>query len=226
MYLLKYRIFFILKNQVNRSRKHHIANYDSKISLSNQSSQNSYIFSTPVVSLAYVPTTSPALRAGGYLTCQLNSCHAYAFKEGNYVPSQIDVEGPFTSLRYNDRDNHVLLSCRANSKNPNIRHLVCSLEKNEDQIKFNPIHTFTAGSTMKLLSRPCYVNLPDDTMVVANNENVKKIVAWSISSGQEAYSLPMTESVVDVCSFENANMYQAILTSNKLHLYRHVDSKT
>lgn len=139
--------------------------------------------------------------------------------------NQIDVEGPFTSLRYNERDNHVLLSSRASAKHPLVRHIVCTIEKSEDNIYFNKVHLFNAGSSQKLLSRPCYMNLQNDTMVVTYNESLNSTVAWSIASGQQTYSLPISEPVVDVCSFENDSyIYQAILTTNKLHLYNHKDT--
>ncbi|XP_016841929.1 E3 ubiquitin-protein ligase RFWD3 [Nasonia vitripennis] len=203
-----------------------VTEYDIRYLQSGVSTKENTQDRTPVVSLASVPTTSQALRAGGYLACQLNSCYAYGCKEGNrYVGNKIDVEGPFTSLQYNERDNHVLLSSRASTKHPLIRHIVCTIEKSEDKIYFNKVHLFNAGSSQKLLSRPCYMNLQNDTMVVAYNESLSSVVAWSITSGQQTYSLPMSEPVLDVCSFGNdANMYQAILTSKKLHLYNHKDT--
>ena len=127
-------------------------------------------------------------------------------------------------MKYNDRDNHVLLSCRASAKNPSMRHMVCTIEKNQDEIQFNPVHIFNAGNSQQLLSRPCYMNLKNDTLVVAHNESRKRITSWSISTGQESYSIPITEPVVDVCSFENNVMHQAVLTKNKLHLYHHKDT--
>lgn len=127
-------------------------------------------------------------------------------------------------MRYNERDNHVLVSCRANAKNPSVRNIVCSIRKSEDQIHFNTVHAFNAGSKQTLLSRPCYMNLQNDTMVVAYNGSSNCISAWSISTGQEAYSIPIAEPVVDICSFESGSIYQAVLTSNKVHLYHHKDS--
>lgn len=177
---------------------------------------------TPVVSLASVPNSSAALPAGGYLACQFNSCYAYCFKEGSHVGYKIDIEGPFASLRYNERDNHVLVSCKPTIKNPT-RHVVCLLEKCDSKILFNKVHTFSAGNSQKYLARPCYMNLQNDTMVVAGNESENLIVAWSISTGQQVYSIPVqSDSVLDVCSFENGNdVFQAVLTRNKLLLYCH-----
>ncbi|XP_058793186.1 E3 ubiquitin-protein ligase RFWD3 [Phymastichus coffea] len=178
---------------------------------------------TPVVSIASVPSSSPAFSAGGYLACQFNSCYAYCFKEGSHVGYKIDIEGPFASLRYNERDNHVLLSCKPTLKHPT-RHIVCSIAKSNDKILFNQVHTFTAGNCQKYLARPCYMNLQNDTMVVASNESENLIMAWSISSGQQAYtiSIPSSESVLDVCAFETgSDVYQAVLTRNKLQLFCH-----
>lgn len=105
-----------------------------------------------------------------------------------------------------------------------MRHVVCSIEKRDDQIQFNSVHTFNAGNLQKLLSRPCYINSKDDTMVVAYNESIKSIVAWSISTGKEVYTMPISEPVLDICCFENDALYQAVLTKNKLHLYNHTSS--
>lgn len=172
--------------------------------------------------MASVPTSSPSLRAGGFLACQLNSCYAYSFKEGNYVGNKIDVEGPFFFLRYNEKDNHALLSCRTNKLNPNVRHIVSTIEKYDDQIKFNAVHSFNGGSMQKLLSRPCYMNLPNDTLVIANNESRKSVVGWSVSNGKESFSLPISDDVVDVCAFDcQGTPHQAVLTKSKLHLFKH-----
>ncbi|XP_011503751.1 PREDICTED: E3 ubiquitin-protein ligase RFWD3-like [Ceratosolen solmsi marchali] len=203
-----------------------IIEYDIRFLQSGVSTKENVDDRSPVVSLASIPTTSLVFHTGGYLACQLNSCYAYGFNEGNYEGNRINIEGPFTSLRYNEKNNHVLLSCRANAKYPFVRHMVCTIEKNEDQIKFNTVHSFNAGNTQKLLSRPCYINLKNETIVVANNENLNQIIAWSISTGQEAFSIPISEPVVDVCFFESDVIYQAILTSNKLHLYHQIFTKS
>ena len=162
---------------------------------------------------------------GGFISCQLNSCCAFAFKEGNYTAQPINIEGPFTSMRYNEKDDHVLVSCRANHKNPYVRHLLCSIRKNEDSIEFNQVHIFNAGTAATLLSRPCYVNLPNDTLIVANNESQKKITAWSVSTGEVSYNLSMPEPMVDACSFShNDTLHKAVLTSNSLQLYEFKNS--
>ncbi|XP_014212565.1 E3 ubiquitin-protein ligase RFWD3 [Copidosoma floridanum] len=203
-----------------------VMEYDIRFLQSSVSTKDHANDHSPVVSLASIPTTSPTMHAGGFLACQLNSCYAYSYKEGNYMGNQIDVEGPFLYLRYNDKDNHVLLSCRPNAKNPTIRHNVCTIEKRDDQIKFNAVHSFNGGSMQKLLSRPCYMNLPNDTLVIANNDSDKSLLGWSISTGTESFKLPMAEEVLDMCSFEYDGTRQAVLTKNKLHLFKHKSTST
>ncbi|KAL7307042.1 hypothetical protein TKK_0000785 [Trichogramma kaykai] len=175
---------------------------------------------SPVVSLHSVPKNCPALLAGGYLSCQLQSCSAYAAKGSKYAQNLINLKGPFTSLRFNEKNNHVILSCRGNEEEPDIRHLVCSLERNENQVNFNVVHTFKTGSSAKFLSKPCFVNLKDETLIAAFSESEKKIKAWNMSTGEEQYTFPYKGNALDMCSIENDGLFQAVLSTDSLELYK------
>lgn len=126
------------------------------------------------------------------------------------------------SVRYDEKNNNCLVSCRSNSRQQHVRHYVCSVDRNEeDGFQCNVIHTFHAGDAQRILSRPCHMYLEDDTLVVANNDSTSNVVLWSVTNGKEVLKLPVHNSVVDTCSFEYYNKYLAILTLEDLHLYCH-----
>ncbi|XP_033232260.1 E3 ubiquitin-protein ligase RFWD3-like isoform X4 [Belonocnema kinseyi] len=176
---------------------------------------------SPIVSLAAVPSNSAgAFRTGGFLACHLNTCYAYTLKDGIYQGNRMSLDGPFMSVRYDEKNNNCLVSCRSNPRRPHVRHYVCDVEKDEeDGFQCNIVHTFHAGASQKILSRPCHMYVEDDTMVVANNDSTGNVLLWSVATGKEVYKLSIHDSVVDTCSFELENRYLAILTLKDLHLY-------
>lgn len=123
---------------------------------------------------------------------------------------------------YDQKNNHLLISARPNPRQPQVRHVLCSIEKDdrEDSVACNPVHTFHGGTSCQSLSRACFINVQDDTYVAAHQESTSTIPLWSVSSGKQAHSLPITDPVIDMCSFEVGNsLLFATLSSKKLRLY-------
>ncbi|KAG7189497.1 hypothetical protein KM043_017191 [Ampulex compressa] len=143
---------------------------------------------SPVVSLATVPPNpGSGLSTGGFIACRLNTCYAYEQKAGKYIPKQIFLEGPFVSVRYDEKNNHALISSRPNARQPHARHIVCTIEK-----------------------------------VAAHQESTSSVSLWSISTGKQVHSLPVSYPVIDMCAFEvSNNLYLATLSKKKIRFYSH-----
>lgn len=180
---------------------------------------------SPVVSMAMVPPNpNSGISRGGFVACSLNTCYAYEVRDAAYIPKQVFLEGPFISVRYDAKHNHYLISSRPNARQLQARHTVCTIEKNVDfdTIYCNTIHTFRAGNTQQLLSRPCYLYTENDTLVAAYAESSSNISLWSTANGTQLHSLPVSDPVMDLCSFEaNNNLFLATLSSKKLRLYNY-----
>ncbi|XP_076169792.1 ring finger and WD repeat domain 3 isoform X2 [Ptiloglossa arizonensis] len=179
---------------------------------------------SPVVSLATVPSNpGSGISRGGFVACRLNTCYAYEQKDSKYIPKQIFLEGPFVSVCYDEKNNHVLISSRPNARQPHARHVVCTIEKgNDESVICNVIHTFHAGNSQQLLSRPCYINIENDTLVAAHQESISSISLWSISTGKQINSLPVSDPVVDMCAVDaNSNLFLATLSAKKVRIYSH-----
>ncbi|XP_015121689.1 E3 ubiquitin-protein ligase RFWD3 isoform X2 [Diachasma alloeum] len=177
---------------------------------------------SPIVSLASVPPGSAnGVARGGFLASHLNSCYAYEMRNNVYVAKQMLHEGPFTCVRYDSQNHHALISCRPNTRNPQTRHIVFSVEKGtESTVICNTVHTFAAGNTQNILSRPCHINFADDTFVAAHQESNKSVPIWSVATGKEVQSIPASTPVVDLCSFRLQNsVVLGALSANKLRLY-------
>ncbi|KOX69377.1 E3 ubiquitin-protein ligase RFWD3 [Melipona quadrifasciata] len=179
---------------------------------------------SPVVSLATVPSNSDSgITRGGFIACRLNTCYAYEQKDSKYLPKQIFLEGPFVSACYDEKNNHTLISSRPNVRQPHARHIVCTIERgNEESTVCNVVHTFHAGNSQQLLSRPCFINVENDTLVAAHQESTSSISLWSTSTGKQVNSLPVSDPVVDMCAIDvTNNLFLATLSSKKVRIYNH-----
>ncbi|XP_043586153.1 E3 ubiquitin-protein ligase RFWD3-like isoform X1 [Bombus pyrosoma] len=179
---------------------------------------------SPVVSLATVPSNpGSGISRGGFIACHLSTCYAYEQKDSKYLPKQIFLEGPFISVCYDQKNNHTLISSRPNARQPHARHIVCTIEKDSEESTIcNVVHTFHAGNSQQLLSRPCYLNIENDTLVAAYQESSTSISLWSVSTGKQVNSLPVSDPVVDICAVDvSNNLYLATLSSKKVRIYNH-----
>jgi len=181
--------------------------------------------SSPVISLAAVPTCpGRTLARGGFLACRLNSCWAYEQRDADFVGSQLPFDGPFVSLCYDNNSGHVLISTRPSIRYPHSRHILCQLPKTaagvEPNLVCNPVHTFQGSTSQNLLSRPCQVSVSGDTLVAAHQESLKSLSLWSISSGQQVFSCPASQPVIDLCPVQsNDTQYLAALSEKVLTVY-------
>lgn len=179
---------------------------------------------SPVISLATVPAyAGSGISKGGFIACRLNTCNAYEQRDSTYIQKEMSLPGPFVSVRYNKRNNHALISCRPNERVPQARHIVCSIEKgNDTMVLCNIVHSFNAGNSQRLLSRPCHISIESDTLIAAHQESIRCIPFWSMSTGNQVHMLPVSDPIIDMCSFKmNDNVYLATLSARKLRMYKH-----
>ncbi|XP_012542664.1 E3 ubiquitin-protein ligase RFWD3 [Monomorium pharaonis] len=181
---------------------------------------------SPVVSMATIPPNpGSGISRGGFIACHLNTCYTYEIKDTTYLSKQMFIEGPFVSVRYDEKNHHCLISSRPNSRQPNARHIVCTIERNtlnEEIVTYNAVHTFQGGNSQQLLSRPCYLSVEDDTLVSAFIESSGSISLWSIANGQKLHNLPVSDPIRDLCSFNiNNNLFLTSLSEKKLRLYNY-----
>lgn len=181
---------------------------------------------SPVVSMATVPPNpGSGIGRGGFIACRLNTCCTYEVKDTFYLSKQMILEGPFVSVRYDEKNHHCLISSRPNARQPYAKHIVCTIEKNmsdEETVTYNTVHTFQAGNSQQLLSRPCYLSTEDDTLVSAYIESSSSISLWSVANGQKLHNLPVSDPVMDLCSFNiNNNLFLTSLSAKKLRLYNY-----
>ncbi|XP_032663707.1 E3 ubiquitin-protein ligase RFWD3-like isoform X2 [Odontomachus brunneus] len=179
---------------------------------------------SPVVSMTTVqPNPGSGIGRGGFIACRLNTCYVYESKNASYLPKQVFLEGPFISVRYDEKSKHALISSRPNARQPHARHAVCTIERgSEEIIMCSVVHTFNAGNSQRLLSRPCHIYTENDTLVAAHQEANSNISIWSVTSGKQLQILPVSDPVMDLCSFTVHNdLLLANLSTNKVRLYNY-----
>jgi E3 ubiquitin-protein ligase RFWD3 len=181
--------------------------------------------SSPVTSLAAIPPCpGRTLSRGGFLACRLNSFWAYEQQDADYVGLQLPFEGPFVSLCYDQNSEHVLISMRPSIRYSHSRHILCQLPQitaglDPSQVCI-PVHSFQGSTSQNLLSRPCQVSVPGDTLVAAHQESLKSVALWSVSSGQQVLSFPASQPVIHLCPIQvNNTQYLAALSEKVLTIY-------
>lgn len=104
-----------------------------------------------------------------FLFFRLNSIVLYEKMSSNeYNPIPLStVTGPFFSLSYNAETQHILASCRPSEESSKIRHVYCELMGTNCQ----KIHTFNGGTMQTFLSRSCFIDVNNETIVAAFQEN-------------------------------------------------------
>ena len=179
---------------------------------------------SPVVSLASIPAhSSTGMMRGGFIAAHLNSCYGYEYNDrGTWSIKNMSLQGPFMAVRYDEKNRHGLVSCRPNAIQPNATQTVFTIDtSNETSILCNNVHVFVGSKSQQLLSRPCHIDMGDDTLVAAYNETGKCVTLNSVAFGESKFSIPVSDPVLDMCSFNSANDKPQIVTlgSNKLRLY-------
>ncbi|NXU40986.1 RFWD3 ligase, partial [Drymodes brunneopygia] len=188
----------------------------------------------PMVSLSYLPRmASASLPYGGILAGTLEGACFWEQKAGNsYRPHHLPLEpGGCIDLQTEINTRHCLATYRPGKNNPCMRcvmmELTCSplTEGSEDVVcSSNPVQTFSAGPTCKLLTKNAIFQSPEDNgsvFVCAGDEASNSALLWDAGSGSLLQKLPADLPVLDICPLEvNQNHLLATLTEKMVNIYK------
>ncbi|NXC55504.1 RFWD3 ligase, partial [Aleadryas rufinucha] len=188
----------------------------------------------PMVSLSYLPRmASASLPYGGILAGTLEGACFWEQKAGNsYRPHHLPLEpGGCIDLQTEINTRHCLATYRPGRNNPCVRcvmmELTCSplTEASEDVVcSSNPVQTFSAGPTCKLLTKNAIFQSPEDdrsVFVCAGDEASKSALLWDAGSGSLLQKLPADLPVLDICPLEvNQTHLLATLTEKMVNIYK------
>ncbi|XP_062355949.1 E3 ubiquitin-protein ligase RFWD3 [Cinclus cinclus] len=188
----------------------------------------------PVVSLSYLPRmASASLPYGGILAGTLEGACFWEQKAGNsYRPHHLPLEpGGCIDLQTEINTRHCLATYRPGKNNPCVRcvmmELTCSplAEGSEDVVcSSNPVQTFSAGPTCKLLTKNAIFQSPEDdgsVFVCAGDEASNSALLWDAGSGSLLQKLPADLPVLDICPLEvNQSHLLATLTEKMVKIYK------
>ncbi|NXN87195.1 RFWD3 ligase, partial [Bombycilla garrulus] len=188
----------------------------------------------PMVSLSYLPRmASASLPYGGILAGTLEGACFWEQKAGNsYRPHHLPLEpGGCIDLQTEINTRHCLATYRPGKNNPCVRcvmmELTCSplTEGSEDVVcSSNPVQTFTAGPTCKLLTKNAIFQSPEDdgsVFVCAGDEASNSALLWDAGSGSLLQKLPADLPVLDICPLEvNQSHLLATLTEKVVNIYK------
>ncbi|NWI93321.1 RFWD3 ligase, partial [Pitta sordida] len=188
----------------------------------------------PMVSLSYLPRmASASLPYGGILAGTLEGACFWEQKAGNsYRPHHLPLEpGGCIDIQIEINTRHCLATYRPGKNNPRVRcvmmELTCSplTEASEDVVcSSNPIQTFSAGPTCKLLTKNAIFQSPKDdgsVFVCAGDEASNSALLWDAGSGSLLQKLPADLPVLDICPLEvNQTHFLATLTEKIVNIYK------
>ncbi|NXE98046.1 RFWD3 ligase, partial [Menura novaehollandiae] len=188
----------------------------------------------PMVSLSYLPRmASASLPYGGILAGTLEGACFWEQKAGNsYRPHHLPLEpGGCIDLQTEINTRHCLATYRPGKNNPCVRcvmmELTCSplTETSEDVVcSSNPVQTFSAGPTCKLLTKNAIFQSPEDdgsVFVCAGDEASNSALLWDAGSGSLLQKLPADLPVLDICPLEvNQTHLLATLTEKMVNIYK------
>ncbi|NXA90643.1 RFWD3 ligase, partial [Melanocharis versteri] len=188
----------------------------------------------PMVSLSYLPRmASASLPYGGILAGTLEGACFWEQKAGNsYRPHHLPLEpGGCIDLQTEVNTRHCLATYRPGKNNPCVRcvmmELTCSplTEASEDVVcSSNPVQTFSAGPTCKLLTKNAIFQSPEDdgsVFVCAGDEASNSALLWDAGSGSLLQKLPADLPVLDICPLEvNQTHLLATLTEKMVNIYK------
>ncbi|NXD15463.1 RFWD3 ligase, partial [Nothocercus nigrocapillus] len=188
----------------------------------------------PMVSLSYLPRmASASLPYGGIIAGTLEGACFWERKAGtSYRPHHLLLEpGGCIDIQTEVNTRHCLATYRPSKNNPCLRcvmmELTCSplTEASEDVVcSSNPVQTFSAGPTCKLLTKNAIFQSPEEDgsiFVCAGDEASNSAMLWDAGSGTLLQKLQADLPVLDICPFEvNQASFLATLTEKMVKIYR------
>lgn len=182
---------------------------------------------TPVISLSALPAGS-WLPHGGFLSCRLQKLRVYErASNSEFRASPLSIEGPFSALNYDLKTHHMLISTKPTAQNPHAQHQLYEMGMAGAQPQANIVHSFMGGTTQRVLSRPCQVEIDDgnvkDTLVCAHQESEGNVAIWSVRSGQKIPAGPLicSDVIMDLCPIRvNNRTFLASLSEKSLRVYQ------
>ncbi|KAM6300681.1 E3 ubiquitin-protein ligase RFWD3 isoform 2-T2 [Aegotheles albertisi] len=188
----------------------------------------------PMVSLSYLPRmASASLPYGGILAGTLEGACFWEQKAGNsYRPHHLPLEpGGCIDIQTEISTRHCLATYRPSKNNPCVRcvmmELTCSplTETSEDVVcSSNPVQTFSAGPTCKLLTKNAIFQSPEEdgsVFVCAGDEASNSALLWDAGSGSLLQKLQADLPVLDICPLEvNQTHLLATLTEKMVKIYK------
>ncbi|XP_071955121.1 E3 ubiquitin-protein ligase rfwd3.S-like [Antedon mediterranea] len=190
---------------------------------------NNNNYSTPMVSLVYVPVGGPS-SASGLLMNTLETNGFWEKKEGaEWFCHNLDMDRRCTGMSFEKRTRHLLASYRASDGVRHTRRVMYNFQcqsvgaTDTRMVTCTPIETFYGGSTMKQLTRSRLFPSPagaDKLLVCGGDEASGSAHLWDAGSGRLLQKIQVNANVLDVCPFySNNNHFLATLSDKDLKIF-------
>ncbi|XP_037935321.1 E3 ubiquitin-protein ligase RFWD3-like [Teleopsis dalmanni] len=176
---------------------------------------------SPVINVCPIPANKYFPNAG-FVVCKLRSVwfHEYESSDGTVKSTRFDIEGPFISMKYDDRNDTLLISARNNARYTCARYILGRLEKIDETPVFNTIVSFYGSKASPVMTRSTQIGLTENTLVAGYLQDVKMLALFDEKRSQRIHSMPVSEIVYDICAIYGSDPYLAALTETKCRIYK------
>lgn len=130
---------------------------------------------------------------------RLNGVFAYAQHRPIYGEQDLQLNGPFISMHYDQTNKNLLTSTRPSRSYPYVKISLNLLDRDKmGNVCLPQIHTFNCGLSARVLSRITTVPINNDSIVVAHDESGQTLNLWSSRTGDLRQCIPIKEPVIDL----------------------------
>uniref|UniRef100_A0A1A9W4Z1 RING-type domain-containing protein n=1 Tax=Glossina brevipalpis TaxID=37001 RepID=A0A1A9W4Z1_9MUSC len=177
--------------------------------------------SSPVINVASIAASSQ-FPFGGFLVCKLTSLWFYEYSSSlrETTASRLNVDGPFTSMRFDVVQDTVLVTTRSRQGSPEERYILGKIEKIDGSVIFNISIIFYGSKFTNFMTRSSQVAVQSNTLIAAYLQDSKMLTLFDVKQKQRLQSLPVQDVVYDTCPiYIKDRIYLAALTDAKYRIY-------
>lgn len=160
---------------------------------------------------------------GGFFVCKLNSVWFYEFDAAQQtIGTKLTVDGPFISMSYEEKTQHIVISARPTTQYKKSRFIVAELMKVEDSTNIRIWGTCLGSTVQSAMRRTAQIRIDDkNSIVAAYLEDSKSLCTWTAPNCTRMTSASLSDPVVDLCPvYTTVSTYLTALSDGKCRIYK------
>lgn len=161
---------------------------------------------SPVINICPVAAHQPHVPYGGFLVCKLQSVWFYEYTaDERLVGTRFTVVGPFVSMSWDERTQHIVLATRPTAAQPSCRYVVANLRRIDETIVLQVVATMYGSTVQAVMTRCAQISVDNgSTMIVAAYmQDSKQLHTMGVDLAKREsvrmQQLPIDDCMLDLC---------------------------